>query len=336
MIEVKELTKKYGSKLALDSVSFTVEDGQVLGLLGPNGAGKSTTMNIMTGNLSATSGSVTIGGYDILEEPVKAKKQLGYLPELPPLYPDMTVDEYLRFVYGLKKCRLPKKEHLDEVCEAAEITDVRRRVIKNLSKGYRQRIGVAQALVGTPDVLILDEPTVGLDPRQMLEIRSLIRSLGKKHTVILSSHILSEVQAVCDRVVVIHRGKLIADDTPENLSRKLGGNHLRMTVEGGEEEVRSVLSGVKGVRALEFLPCRENGCVTLEAEAEEGADLRRTLSGCAAEQGWPLLELTASELSLEHIFLQLTGGTGEPEGSGSAGPDSGLPAATGIGEGGRV
>ncbi len=307
MIEVRNLTKRYGNKLALSDVSFTVEDGEVLGLLGPNGAGKSTTMNIMTGNLSATGGSVSIGGHDILEEPIAAKKQLGYLPELPPLYPDMTVEEYLRFVYGLKRCRLPRAKHLEEVCEAAQIGDVRRRVIKNLSKGYRQRIGVAQALIGAPEVLILDEPTVGLDPRQMMEIRTLIRGLGKKHTVILSSHILSEVQAVCDRVVVINRGKLIADDTPEHLSRRLGGNHLRLVVEASEEEVRQSLNAIPGVKKVEIIPWSEEGCVCAEVESLEAADLRRAVSGCAAAKGWPLLELGAAEMSLENIFLQLTG-----------------------------
>ena len=307
MIEVKNLTKKYGSKTALSDVSFTVQDGEVLGLLGPNGAGKSTTMNIMTGNLSATEGSVSIGGRDILEEPVAAKKQLGYLPEIPPLYPDMTVEEYLGFVYGLKKCRLPKRAHLAEVCGAAKITEVRHRVIKNLSKGYRQRIGLAQALIGAPEVLILDEPTAGLDPRQMLEIRTLIRSLGKKHTVILSSHILSEVQAVCDRVVVIHQGKLIADDTPENLGRRLGGNHLRVTLEAQEAEALNILAKLPGVKRVTPVPCRDENCVSLEVESAESEDLRRALSGCAAQHGWPLLELTAAELSLESIFLKLTG-----------------------------
>ena len=307
MIEVRDLTKKYGSKLALDAVSFSVRDGEVLGLLGPNGAGKSTTMNIMTGNLSATAGSVSIGGHDILEEPIAAKKLLGYLPELPPLYPDMTVDEYLNFVYGLKKCRLPKLIHLAEVCGAAKIEDVRGRVIKNLSKGYRQRIGLAQALIGAPEVLILDEPTVGLDPKQMLEIRTLIRSLGKKHTVILSSHILSEVQAVCDRVVVIHRGTLIADDTPESLSRKLGGNHLRVTVEAQPEAVYAAFMNIPGVKRAAEVPCRDAGCTCLEVESTDGADLRRAISACVQENRWPLLELTGTEMSLENIFLKLTG-----------------------------
>ncbi len=306
MIEVKNLTKKYGSKLALDHVSFMAEDGQILGLLGPNGAGKSTTMNIMTGNLSAAEGSVSIGGFDILEEPLKAKGLLGYLPELPPLYPDMTVDEYLRFVYGLKKCRLPRKTHLEEVCASVQIEDVRKRVIKNLSKGYRQRIGLAQALIGEPSVLILDEPTVGLDPKQMLEIRELIRSFGKKHTVIFSSHILSEVQAVCDRIVVINRGRTAANDTPENLSKRLGGDRLQVILEGPEEEIRRSLSALPGVISVIPMPCSEPGCACFSLDAAEETDLRRSIWELTGQKGWPLLELSRAEMSLEKIFLTLT------------------------------
>lgn len=307
MIEVKDLVKKYGNKTVLDHVSFKVKEGEVLGFLGPNGAGKSTTMNILTGNLSATEGTASIGGFEILESPLEAKKRLGYLPELPPLYPDMTVNEYLNFVYRLKKCRLPKKEHLQEVCRAAQIESVRDRVIKNLSKGYRQRIGIAQALIGAPEVLILDEPTVGLDPKQMIEIRNLIKSLGKNHTVILSSHILSEVQAICDRVVVINQGHLIADDTPENLSKKLGGDRLRIRVEGPEPAVRPALLKISGVKNVTLLPCREAGCCEFEIQAAEDRDVRRPLAAFLKESPWLLLEMTASDLSLENIFLKLTG-----------------------------
>ena len=218
MIEVKHLTKQYGDKLAVNDISFTVEDGEILGLLGPNGAGKSTTMNMLTGYISSTSGQALINGIDILEDPIKAKAQIGYLPELPPLYLDMTVMGYLNFVYDLKKCKLPRRSHLKDVCNLCRISDVSGRVIKHLSKGYRQRVGIAAALLGTPKIIILDEPTVGLDPAQMIEIRSLIRDLGKTHTVILSSHILSEVQTVCDRVLIIAHGRLVAQGTPEELA----------------------------------------------------------------------------------------------------------------------
>lgn len=213
MIEVKNLTKNYGDKRAVDNISFTANDGEILGFLGPNGAGKSTTMNILTGYISSTSGSALINGVDILEDPIKAKSNIGYLPELPPLYLDMTVKSYLNFIFDLKKCKLPRKSHLTDICELCKITDVKERIIKHLSKGFKQRVGLAQALIGNPPVLILDEPTVGLDPKQMVEIRTLIKKLGKNHTVILSSHILSEIQAVCDRVVIINKGEIAADDT---------------------------------------------------------------------------------------------------------------------------
>lgn len=314
MIEVKELVKKYGNKTVLDHVSFKVEEGEILGLLGPNGAGKSTTMNIITGNLSATEGTASINGFEILESPMEAKKELGYLPEKPPLYADMTVKEYLNFVYRLKKCKLPKKEHIEEVCRAVKITDVYHRVIKHLSKGYQQRIGIAQALIGAPKVLILDEPTVGLDPKQMIEIRNLITNLGKKHTVILSSHILSEVQAVCDRVVVINKGKLIANDTPENLSRQLAGNHLKIVVEGEARGVENMLKALGGLDGIERLECTESGCCAFEIWAKENVDLRRDISKCISESNWVLLEMTRADMSLENIFLRLTDGQEKKKG----------------------
>ena len=219
MIKISHLVKNYGSFCAVDDISFEVERGEVVGFLGPNGAGKSTTMNILTGYLSSTSGSVTVGGADILDDPLNAKRLIGYLPEQPPLYPDMTVDEYLSFAYDLKGCTLNKEKHLEEICSVVKIGDVRRRLIKNLSKGYRQRVGIAQALVGNPPVVIFDEPTIGLDPKQIIEIRNLIRTLGKEHTVILSTHILQEVQAVCDRIIIINKGKIVADELTENISR---------------------------------------------------------------------------------------------------------------------
>ena len=251
MIEVKNLKKRYGNKLAVNDVSFTVENGEILGFLGPNGAGKSTTMNIITGYLSSTEGSVTIDGCEILEDPIGAKSKIGYLPEFPPLYPDMTVIKYLEFMYDLKKVKLPKKAHIAEVCDLVKITHVKDRVIKNLSKGYKQRVGLAQALLGNPELLILDEPTVGLDPKQIIEIRNLIKSLGKKHTVILSSHVLPEVQATCDRVIVINKGSIVADDTPENLSKKLTGEHkLVVRIDGREQEVYSTLRAIDGMIAV--------------------------------------------------------------------------------------
>lgn len=241
MIEVKNLVKQYGDKLAVDHISFTVQDGEILGFLGPNGAGKSTTMNIITGYLSSTEGTVTIDGCEILDDPIGAKSKIGYLPEIPPLYMDMTVKRYLDFMYDLKKVTLPRQAHIKDVCDLVKITHVYNRVIKNLSKGYKQRVGLAQALLGNPPLLILDEPTVGLDPKQIIEIRNLIRSLGKKHTVILSSHVLSEVQATCDRVIVINNGQIVADDTEENLSKNLTGEHrLLARIEGREQYVMNL------------------------------------------------------------------------------------------------
>ncbi|MGI5959600.1 MAG: ABC transporter ATP-binding protein [Massiliimalia sp.] len=309
MIEIKNLTKRYGDKVAVDNVSFTVNDGEILGFLGPNGAGKSTTMNILTGYLSATEGQAIIDGYDILEEPMEAKKRIGYLPELPPLYMDMTVDEYLDFMYDLKKVRVgaSKKDHITAICNLVKIADVRKRMIRNLSKGYKQRVGIAQALLGNPEVLILDEPTVGLDPKQIIEIRSLIKNLSQSHTVILSSHILSEIQAVCDRVIVINRGKLVADDTETNLSNKMSGD-LRYTVriEGPQQEVLSVLESIPAMESVQALGEKETGVWEYIIEAKEGEDIRREVFKRMASRGWPIMGLKSSELTLEDIFLQLT------------------------------
>ncbi len=313
MIEVVNLSKHYGDKKAVDNVSFKAEDGEILGFLGPNGAGKSTTMNILTGYISSTSGQALIEGIDILENPVKAKQKIGYLPEIPPLYVDMTVKEYLYFIYDLKKCKLPKISHLKDICGLVKIDNVYNRLIKNLSKGYRQRVGLAQALVGNPKVLILDEPTVGLDPKQIIEIRTLIKKLGKNHTVILSSHILSEVQAVCDKIIVINEGRIVANDTEENLSHKLTGDHkLVCKIEGNKDNVMRALQSMEGVDRVYCDAEHKNNISDFRIEAKEGVDIRRTLFKKVAENGWYLLELKTSEMSLEDIFLKLTMGESIP------------------------
>ena len=307
MIEVKNLVKQYGNNFAVDDISFKVNQGDILGFLGPNGAGKSTTMNIVTGYLSATSGTVTIDGVDIMEDPIAAKSKIGYLPEHPPLYLDMTVKEYLGFVYELKKADQPRNAHIDEICELVKISDVYKRPIKNLSKGYRQRVGIAQAMIGNPQVLILDEPTVGLDPKQIIEIRTLIKELGERHTVILSSHILPEVQAVCDRIIVINKGKLVADDTPDNLSRNLSSDHkLRMRIEGPDKEVKRLLKNIPGMLSVEVLGEREKGVFEYDIEGEPNSDLRREIFKRLAAREWAILGMRSSEMTLEDIFLQLT------------------------------
>lgn len=307
MIEIKNLSKKYGSHVAVSDVSFTVKDGEILGFLGPNGAGKSTTMNILTGYLSPTSGRVIIDGYDILENPNEAKMRIGYLPEQPPLYLDMTVTEYLNFIFDLKKCKFPKAPHIKEICRLVKIDNVAHRLIKNLSKGYRQRVGIAQALIGNPDVLILDEPTVGLDPKQIIEIRALITELGKNHTVILSSHILSEIQAVCERVIVINHGRLIADDSPEALSRTLSDDHtLTLRVAGPRAEVLKILSGISGVRNVTCIGLHESGSNDYIVEPRDDSDVRKEIFKRLAERGWALLMMRSNEMTLEQIFLRLT------------------------------
>lgn len=307
MIEVNHLTKRYGAHLAVDDISFHVEDGEILGFLGPNGAGKSTTMNILTGYLSASEGSVSISGFDILEQPNEAKSHIGYLPEQPPLYLDMTVREYLDFMYDLKKCTLPRQQHIAEICRIMKIEDMYPRVIKNLSKGYRQRVGMAQALIGNPPVLVLDEPTVGLDPNQIIEIRSLIKSLGKHHTVILSSHILSEIEAVCDRIVIINKGHIVADDTAAALSRRYSDDHrLSVRIQGPGNEMLPLLSGVPGMKRVIPMGLREPEVYEFALEPEEGADVRAELFRRLAERNWPMVGLRSMEMSLEEIFIELT------------------------------
>ena len=306
MIEVKNLVKRYGKKAAVDDISFTINKGEILGFLGPNGAGKSTTMNIITGYLSSTSGTVLVDGHDILEEPLEAKRHIGYLPELPPLYVDMTVTEYLNFLYDLKKVKLPRAEHIEEICKTVKIDHVAGRLIKNLSKGYRQRVGVAGALVGNPDVLILDEPTVGLNPKQIIDIRNLIKDLGQKHTVILSSHILPEIQAVCERVIVIDKGRLVADDTPDNLSKVLSGSSkVTARVVGDEQEVLAAIRQLPDVQSCTPLGSKEAGSYEFSIEPKEGKDVRGALFETLSRHGWQLIGLKGSEMTLEDIFLRL-------------------------------
>ncbi len=307
MINVQNLTKRYGSHLAVDNISFQVNEGEILGFLGPNGAGKSTTMNILTGYLSSSEGTVTINGHDILEEPNEAKASIGYLPEQPPLYLDMTVREYLDFVFDLKQCKFNRKKHIAEICRLMQIEHVYDRLIKNLSKGYRQRVGFAQALIGNPPVLILDEPTVGLDPNQIIEIRALIKNLGKHHTVILSSHILQEIEAVCDRIIIINEGKLVADDTAAALSEKYSSDRRRMAlIAGDEKRVTNILTHLPGVEDVVCYGEKEDGVYEYAIEPNDGADFRRALFTALSKEGYPLLGLRSMEMSLEEIFISLT------------------------------
>ena len=317
MIEVKNLTKHYGDKKAVNNISFKVEKGQILGFLGPNGAGKSTTMNMLTGYISSTSGQVLINDIDILEEPIKAKKNIGYLPEIPPLYVDMTVMEYLNFMFDLKKCKLKRKAHLADVCALCKITDVSNRIIKNLSKGYRQRVGLAQALIGNPPVLILDEPTVGLDPKQIIEIRTLIKKLGKSHTVILSSHILSEIQAVCDRIIIINKGVIAADGTADEIAKNITDEHkMTVRIEGttktaaDKDKIVQAIKALGGIKYIRADMEREKGVYDYEIETEQGIDIRRDLNKLCQEKGWNIIMLQLSDLTLEDIFLKITVGEG--------------------------
>ena len=306
MIEVQNLTKRYGSHLAVNDISFTVDEGEVVGFLGPNGAGKSTTMNILTGYLSASSGSAKINGFDILENPNQAKASIGYLPEQPPLYLDMTVREYLDFMYDLKKCKLSRQTHIAEICRLVKIDGVYGRLIKNLSKGYRQRVGVAQALIGNPPVLILDEPTVGLDPNQIIEIRTLIKNLGKHHTVILSSHILQEIEAVCDRIIIINEGKIIADEKTENITRVVEDNRRYLAkICGPQREILSAIKGITGIVNVDATGEREGDSYTFEIESERGVDIRKPLFYAMSEHGWPIIGLEAVGMNLEEVFIKI-------------------------------
>ncbi len=310
MIEVENLVKKYGSHIAVDHLSFHVEKGQIYGFLGPNGAGKSTTMNMMTGYLAATEGTVRINGYDISTQPEEAKKCIGYLPELPPLYPEMTVGEYLLFAAELKK--IPKKEREEQIAKVMEMTmleDVKKRLIRNLSKGYKQRVGLAQAILGFPEVIILDEPTVGLDPKQIIEIRDLIRRLGENHTVILSSHILSEVSAVCDHIMIISNGKLVASDSPEGLQKHMSGTaHLNITVLGTKEQIVAALQSIPelDMEGIMYIQGTEADVLEVVIETDSSMDMRRAVGTAFAKAQIPVIEMTREEKTLEDIFLALT------------------------------
>ena len=307
MIEINHLVKNYGSKFAVDDVSFKVGEGEIVGFLGPNGAGKSTTMNILTGYLSSTSGEAKVGGIDILENPDEAKKLIGFLPEQPPLYIDMTVQEYLNFVYDIKACRLNREKHLEEIRRVTKIDDVKNRLIRNLSKGYRQRVGIAQALVGNPPVIIFDEPTVGLDPKQIIEIRNLIRSLGKNHTVVLSTHILSEVQSVCDRIIIINEGRIIADEKTENITQAVDQNRrYDVKIAGPQREVLAALNALSGVTSAELTGERELDSYVYRLETERGVDVRKPLFYAMAEKNWPILGLESVGMNLEEVFVRIT------------------------------
>lgn len=321
MIEVSNLVKKYGNHTAVDHLSFQIEKGKIYGFLGPNGAGKSTTMNMITGYIASTEGKVMIDGHDILEEPEAAKKCIGYLPEMPPLYFDMTVLEYMKFAADLKKIpRNQKDKQIKEVMDMVKITDMKDRLIKNLSKGYRQRVGLAQAILGYPEVIILDEPTVGLDPKQIIEIRDLIKGLKQKHTVILSSHILSEVRAVCDYVLIISHGKLVASDTPDNLERlAAGSNSLLMKVKGEKDTIRKTLETIEGVTGVEMSYDSDEKLWKTKLSIQENVDIREKVFYAMAKANCPIYEMQVKRVSLEDVFLELTEGekksAGKPESS---------------------
>ncbi len=304
MINIEHLVKHYGKIKAVNDISFQIEEGEIVGFLGPNGAGKSTAMNILCGYLSCTSGKAEINGIDILENPLEAKKQIGFLPELPPLYPEMTVEEYLGFIYDLKGTNLKKKEHLDEICSVTNISHVRDRMIRNLSKGYKQRVGIAQALVGNPPVLIFDEPTVGLDPKQIVEVRNLIKSLGGKHTVILSTHILSEVQAVCDRIIIINKGLIVANEKTEEISKAVT-NNSRLTVKicGPEKNVVAALRDLPGVLSVQTVGRQDTDSTTYTVESDAGIDLRKPLFNLMAVNHFPIIGMEAQGLNLEDVFI---------------------------------
>jgi ABC-2 type transport system ATP-binding protein len=308
LIEIEKLVKRYGQQVVLNDLNLTINKGEILGFLGPNGAGKSTTMNIITGYIGATEGTVKIDGFDILQQPKKAKKKIGYLPELPPLYADMTVEEYLKFVCKIKRIENKKiSQIINTTCHIVKITDYRKRLIKNLSKGYKQRVGLAQAIIGDPEVLILDEPTVGLDPKEIIEIRNLIKEIGENHTVILSSHILSEVNAVCDRVVIINKGEIVAMGTPQELSKEASySSKILLRVKGDGKEIARKLKDSNNVHRIEIKGTVEKNTVDLLVEAKQQKDIREELFWKLSKSEIPVLLMKPVDVSLEEVFLQVT------------------------------
>ena len=306
MVKAENIVKRYGSNYALNGVSFEIGEGEIVGLLGPNGAGKSTAMNILTGYLSSTSGAAYINGINILDDPIAAKKCIGFLPEQPPVYPEMTVKEYLDFVYELKSCELEREPHLAEILSVVKLTDVKDRLIRNLSKGYKQRVGIAQALIGDPKVVIFDEPTVGLDPKQILEVRNLIRTLGKRHTVILSTHILAEVQAVCERVIIINKGRIIADERTEDIVRTIeDGYHYEIKICAPQRDALAALRGVPGVKNVEATGARDGDAFVFNIESSVGVDVRKPVFRLCADKGWPIIGLMPIGTDLESVFIRL-------------------------------
>ncbi len=306
MVKAENLVKRYGTNYALSDVSFEIGEGEIVGLLGPNGAGKSTAMNILTGYLSSTSGAAYVNGINILENPIEAKKCIGFLPEQPPLYPEMTVLEYLEFVYELKASALPRDEHIAEILSVVKLTDVKNRLIRNLSKGYKQRVGIAQALIGDPKVIIFDEPTVGLDPKQILEVRNLIRTLGKRHTVILSTHILAEVQAVCERVIIINKGKIIADAKTEDITKTIeDGYAYEAKICGPAASVIAAIKKLSGVKSADTTGARDGDAAVVNIETVGGSDIRKALFKMCVENGWPLIGLAPIGTDLESVFIRL-------------------------------
>lgn len=306
MIKVQNLVKRYGSNYALNDVSFEIGEGEIVGLLGPNGAGKSTAMNILTGYLSSTSGEVYINGVNMLDDPITAKKDIGFLPEQPPLYPEMTVMEYLNFVYELKGCTLDREPHLNEIISVTKIAEVKDRLIRNLSKGNKQRVGIAQALIGDPKVVIFDEPTVGLDPKQIIAVRNLLRTLARRHTVVLSTHILAEVQAVCERVIIINKGKIIADERTEDIVKTIeDGYRYRIKIAGPQRDVQTSLEKLNGVKTVEATGDRDLDSYAYIVESDKGVDTRKPIFNLCASRGWPILGMEPHGTDLETVFIRL-------------------------------
>lgn len=306
MVKVENLVKRFGNTYAVNDISFEIGEGEIVGLLGPNGAGKSTAMNILTGYLSSTSGSVSVGGISLIDNPIEAKRLIGFLPEQPPLYPEMTVVEFLNFVYDLKSCTLDREAHIAEIIGVTQLAEVKNRLIANLSKGNKQRVGIAQALIGDPKVVIFDEPTVGLDPKQIIAVRNLMRTLAKRHTVILSTHILAEVQAVCERVIIMNKGKIIADERTESIVRTIeDGYRYRAKICGPSKEVSGAISKLSGVKTVNTTGERDGDAYVHIVESLSGSDVRRALFNLCASRGWPMIGLEPYGTDLETIFIRL-------------------------------